>query len=100
VKFWVPDRELDFEGTAVEMLVVSGNRAQLWGTGTLNGASARFRITAVEGRQPGGNANADAIRIELWGAGGTLVYDTQPGATADAALTTSIDGGRIQIGHQ
>ena len=35
VKFWIPTRDLDFESTAIEMLVVSGNRAQFWGTGTL-----------------------------------------------------------------
>ncbi len=50
VKFWIPGRELDFESTSIETLVVSGDRAQLWGTGTLNGAPARFRITAVMAR--------------------------------------------------
>jgi len=101
-RFWIPGTRVNFESAAIEMLVVSGsNRAQFWGTGTLNGASARFRITAVDGRQPGGgNPKADTIRIELWDAGGTLVYDTQPGAAPDAALTTAIDGGSIQIGRR
>jgi hypothetical protein len=61
---------------------------------------ARFRITAVDGQERGHGRGADAIRIELWDAGGTLVYDTQPGAAPNAALTTAIDGGSIQIGHQ
>jgi probable HAF family extracellular repeat protein len=100
-RFWIPGSRVDFESGVIEMLVVSNNRAQFWGTGTLNGAPARFRITAVDGRQPGGGrAIADAFRIELWDAGGTLVYDTQPGAAPGAALATAIDGGRIQIGHQ
>jgi len=42
------------------MLVAAGNRAQFWGTGTLNGSAARFRITTVDGGE-----GHDAIRIEL-----------------------------------
>ena len=100
VKFWIPDRELDFESTAIEMLVVSGNRAQFWGTGTLNGAAGRFRITAVDeqqGNSKGKSRGADAIRVELWDAAGTLVYDSQPGAGQDAPVTQLIEGGNIQI---
>ena len=101
LKFWIPGARMDFESAVIQMLVVSGNRAQFWGTGTLNGALARFRITVVDGRQSRrGDAIADAFRIELWDARGTLVYDTQPGAAPDAPLTTAIDGGSIQIGHQ
>ncbi len=71
VKFWIPGRALDFASTALELLVVSGNRAQFWGTGTLNGAAVRFRITAVDGQQgesKGNSRGADAIRVELWDA--------------------------------
>jgi hypothetical protein len=94
-KFWIPGGAVDFESTAIEMLVASGNRAQFWGTGTLNGAPARFRITAVAGS----GRNKDAFRIELWQAG-TLVFDTQPGAAQDAPVTTDIDGGNIQVRHE
>jgi len=87
---------VDFESSTVEMLVVSGNRAQFWGAGTLNEASARFRITAVDGRLAGTHGIADAFRIELW-QGGALVFDTQPGAAQDAPVTTEIDGGNIHI---
>jgi hypothetical protein len=101
VKLWIPGGELNFESTAIEMLVVSGNRAQFWGTGTLNGAPARFRITAIEGQASGHGGAADAIRIELWDASGaTLVYDTQPGAAQDAPVTTEIDGGNIKINRE
>ena len=97
-KFWIPGAKMDFESTAIEMLVASGNRAQVWGAGTLNGVAARFRITAVDGGAPGHNGMADAIRIELWNAAGTtLLYDTQPGAAQDAPLTTPIEGGNIQV---
>ena len=68
-----------------------------WGTGTLNGAPARFRITAVDG-----NVNhdrlGDAIRVELWDARGvTLLYDTQSGVPQDAPVTTPADGGNIRV---
>ena len=96
--FWIPGAEMNFESTAIEMLVVSGNRAQFWGTGTLNGAPARFRITAVDGKATGDGRAGDAIRIELWDAtGATLLYDTQPGAAQDAPVTTRIEGGDIRI---
>ena len=97
VKFWIPTRDLDFQGTAIEMLVVSANRAQFWGTGTLNGAPARFRITAEDGRKGAHNGSADAVRVELWDASGALVYDSQPGAAQDAPVTQRIEGGNIQI---
>ena len=51
-KFWITGAQVDFESTAIEMLIASGNRAQFWGTGTLNGAAARFRITVVDGGAP------------------------------------------------
>jgi PKD repeat protein len=96
VRFWIPGGQLDFVSTAIEMLVAAGNRAQFWGTGTLDGAPARFRITAVDGQPRGREGSADAFRIELWRAG-TLVFDTQPGAAQDAPVATGIEGGNIQI---
>jgi PKD repeat protein len=97
VRLWIPGGEMNFEGSAVELLVVSGNRAQFWGTGTLNGAPARFRITAVDGNATHDRLG-DAIRVELWdGSGATLLYDSQPGATQDAPVTTPIGGGNIQV---
>jgi hypothetical protein len=99
VQFWIPGGEMRFESTAIEMLVVSGNRAQFWGTGTLNGVAARFRVTVIDGQASGHDGAPDAIRIELWDASGaTVLYDTQPGAARDAAVTTPTDGGNIRIG--
>jgi probable HAF family extracellular repeat protein len=98
VQLWIPGGEMRFESTAIELLVVSGNRAQFWGTGTLNGVAARFRITAMAGTASGHGGGADAIRIELWDASGaTVLYDTQPGAAQDAPVTTPTDGGNIRI---
>ena len=92
-KFWIPGERLDFESTTIEMLVAAGDRAQFWGTGTIDGAAARFRVTVVDrGTAP------DAIRIELWNADGrTLIHDTQPGAAQDAPLTTTIAGGKVHV---
>jgi hypothetical protein len=86
------------ESTGIDMLVVSGNRAQLWGTGTLNGTPVRFRITVVDGETAGSDGSVDAIRIEISDAAGVAVlYDTQPGDPQDAAVTTPTEGGTIRI---
>lgn len=96
-RLWIPGDRFEFESTTIAMLVVSGNRAQFWGTGTLNGAAVRFRITAVDGGAPASGA-PDAFRIELWNAAGTtLLFDTQPGTSQDAVVTTAIEAGNIQI---
>ena len=98
VRVWVPGGALSFESTSIEMLVVSGNRAQFWGRGVLNGAPARFRITVMDGQPGAGAGEGGAIRVEIWDASGTAVlYDTQPGAPQDAAVTTPADGGTIRI---
>jgi hypothetical protein len=97
VSFWIPDREIDFQSTDLEMLVVSEDRALFWGTGTLNGAAARFRITAVDGQRAGRDGGADAVRLEFWDRSGALVYDSQPGAALDAPVTQRIEGGDIRI---
>ena len=97
VRLWIPGGQLNFEATAVEMLVAAGNRAQFWGTGTLNGAAARFRITVVDGDAAGAKRTADAIRVELWNAAGAPLYDTQSGAAQDAPALTPVEGGNIQI---
>ena len=95
-RFWIPGEPVDFRSAAVEMLIVSGNRAQFWGAGTLNGAAARFRITAVDGQQEGNDGIADAFRIELWRSG-ALVFDSQPGAAPDAPVSNPVTGGSIQL---
>jgi len=33
VRLWIPGGEMNFESSSIELLVVSGNRAQFWGTG-------------------------------------------------------------------
>ena len=93
---WVPGGSLDFESTAIEMLVVSGRRTEFWGSGSLVGSPARFRITAVEGNPGGRGGSAGAVRIVLWRSA-AVVFDTQPGAAPDAPVTTEVQGGNIRI---
>jgi probable HAF family extracellular repeat protein len=101
LELWIPGGRFDFESTGIDMLVASGNRAQFWGMGTLNGAAARFRVSVVDGDAAGSKGTPDAIRIELWDAtGSTVLYDTQPGAERDAPVTTPIEAGSIQIHHR
>ena len=94
-RFWIPGAPVDFTATVIEALIASGDRVQFWGVGTLNGATARFRVTAVDSPLTGGRG-ADAVRLELWRAG-SLVFDTQPGDPQDAPATTVIQGGNIEI---
>ncbi|HET7450514.1 MAG TPA: PKD domain-containing protein, partial [Gaiellaceae bacterium] len=86
---------LEFRSTSIEMLVVSGRRVQLWGTGAVNGVSGyAFRITAVDG---GAGGAADAVRVEIWDRERTRVYDSQWDAPGDAAPATPVEGGQISI---
>jgi len=89
--------DLDFESTAYDWLVVSGTKATFRGTGTLNGAAGyRFTITANDGTTKSGGV--DQLRVRIWQtASGTLVYDNQAGAADDAAPTTAIGGGQINV---
>jgi PKD repeat protein len=92
---WRRDAKLDFRSTSLEVLIVAGQRIQLWGSGTLNGVPGyTFRITAVDGGSAGA---ADAFRIEIWDPGMARVYDTEWGAARDAPVTTPVDGGQIAI---
>ena len=60
--------DLNFHSTGYKWLVVSGNRAQLKGDGTINGEGTySFMIFADDD-------NPDAVRIHIWGDSGT-VYD-------------------------
>src|SRR4030095_11523028 len=88
-RFWAPSGDVDLESTAIEMLVVSGSRAQFWGTGTSNGAPVRFRITAVDADLAANGRTVDTFRIEIWN-GATLLFDTQPGAAQAAPVITAI----------
>jgi hypothetical protein len=88
-----------FESTNYDWLVITGAKAQLRGSGRIDGSgSYGFRITAVDGQTPGGD---DRMRIEIWDTGsGAIVYDTQPGAADGADPVTPLAGGSIAVGSR
>jgi hypothetical protein len=103
-EFQFREGSLNFKSTSYETLVVSGNRAQYWGAGTVNGNPGfTFRVTAVDGQLKGADGLVDMFRIEIWASGagmvgsGALLYDNQFGAPQTAQLTTTLGGGSITI---
>ena len=91
--------QLAFESTGYEWLVISGAKAQLRGTGRVDGAgSYGFQITATDG-QDGDASAADRLRIRIWdGVTGRVVYDSQPGEPDGADPLTGLGGGSITVG--
>ncbi|MEH0467804.1 family 43 glycosylhydrolase [Streptomyces sp. B21-097] len=70
VTFTLKPKSLKFRSGHLDWLVVSGNRAVLQGSGTVNGKSGySFRVTATDG--------PDTFHIKIWKtSGGTVVHDT------------------------
>jgi hypothetical protein len=99
---------LHFSSFGYEFMVVSGAKAQIRGTGTLNGQTGyRFKLTAIDGQRYGGGGQ-DKFRIQIWkSATNTLVYDNQRtwdaatgqwlSALEDADPTSLLGGGSIVI---
>jgi hypothetical protein len=118
--------KLKFRSTAYEWLVVNDNQAVFTGVGKVNGTSGyRILISVLDdckddhdgddddddddhgnhdGHHDSDKASkkskkADKIRVKIWTASGTVIYDTQVGAADFAEATTKIDGGSIVIHH-
>ena len=67
VEFSAKESNVNFKATGFDWLVISSGRAELQGTGTLNGAgSYSFRLVAVDG-------SPDSFAIRVWNA--TTSYD-------------------------
>jgi hypothetical protein len=90
----------EFESTSYDWLVITGAKAQLRGSGRVNGAgSYAFEIAAIDG-QGLSSSEPDRLRIRIWdGASGLLVYDSQRGAPEDAEPGTVLGGGSIAVGR-
>jgi len=81
-----PAASLTFNATTVSSLVISSGMATLTGTGTINGSgNYNFLVTGV---------NGGGIRIQITDPANNnnVIYDTQPGAAATDAPTTSVNG--------
>jgi hypothetical protein len=90
----------EFESTAYEWLVITGAKAQLRGSGRVNGSGGySFQIAAIDGRELG-SSEPDRLRIQIWdNASGLRVYDNQRGAPEGAEPTTVPGGGSIAVGR-
>jgi hypothetical protein len=90
--------DFSFRSSGYAWLVVAGARAQIKGTGSVNGAgNYGFLLTVIDGDLTGGGGT-DRVRVKIWDSTtGTIVYDNQLGAADDAAATTAITGGSIVI---
>jgi FtsP/CotA-like multicopper oxidase with cupredoxin domain len=84
-----------FASTAMEWLVVAGNRAQVRGTGTIGGTgSYTFLLTVADG-------SPDRLRLKVWDASGAVVSDKAPGHPddIDTADPPPIGTGSIVVHH-
>jgi hypothetical protein len=88
-----------FESTSYDWLVVTGAKAQLHGTGRVNGnGSYAFLLSAIDGDRLGTDV-ADRLRIKIWDtATGAVVYDTQAGDPDSADPVLRLGGGSIAVG--
>lgn len=89
---------INFHGSNYEWLVISDNKAQCKGVGTINGEGEYdFMLTAVDG-QFKSQHGADKIRFQVWEhTTGKIIYDTQPGDDDNADPTTTLQNGSIII---
>jgi hypothetical protein len=86
---------LDFTSTSYSWLVVSGAKATLQGTGTINGSgSYTILISVIDGSQRGGQ---NLIRVKITDSSNRVIYDTQPGAPDSADPTTALSNGSIKV---
>ena len=80
------------KATTMRWLVIAGSKAQLLGDATLDGSAGyTFLLTAY--------SSPDAMRLKVWRADGTVVYDSTPGAPddLDVAAPTPLGGGSVQL---
>jgi hypothetical protein len=98
VRMRVPGFE--FDSTAYDWLVITGAKAQLRGSGRVNGSGGySFQIAAIDGQELG-SSEPDRLRIQIWDtASGLLVYDNQRGAPEGAEPTSVPGGGSIAVGR-
>ncbi|PYS82053.1 MAG: hypothetical protein DMF67_14330 [Acidobacteria bacterium] len=77
---------MDFSATKFSWLSITGTRAQVGGTGTINGTGLYgFLLTGSDGKLDGKKL-PDRLRVKIWDqATGQIIYDGQAGAPDSAA---------------
>jgi len=94
-RFQLNAGDLNFQSTGYDSLVISANRAQCTGTGTINGSgSYRFKLTAIDGGD-----SQDKIRLRIWSDSTGLIYDNELNTPDNADPATVLGGGSIVIHH-
>jgi len=85
-----------FHGGDYEWLVVTGSRAQVRGTGSLDGQGGYgFLLSVVDASGSGGQ---DVVRMKIWRLqSGEVIYDSLMGHTDDEAPTAPLDGGSVVV---
>jgi hypothetical protein len=100
IEFHFHAGHLNFHGDTPSVLVVSGARAQIRGTGTINGAAGfGVILTVTDGGLPGGGG-VDRFRIKIFDlTTNAVIYDNVPGASDDIDLANPqpIGAGSIKI---
>jgi predicted extracellular nuclease len=81
---------LRFSGAAYQWLVIAGSKAELRGSGKINGrGDYGFLVSVIDGKVWG----TDKFRIKIWDkATRNVIYDNQMGASDDADATQSLVG--------
>jgi Tol biopolymer transport system component len=82
---------LQLDSTTYTSLVISGSKATLKGTGTLNGTSGYTFLLVVIDRSP------DKVRVKITNRLNKVIYDSQMGAAESADPTRVLGGGSILI---
>ena len=97
--FRLKTARFSFESASYDWLVITGAKAQLQGSGRIDGSgSYGFLISAIDGQAPG-SSGLDRLRIKIWdSATGVVVYDTQRGAPDSADPVTVLTAGSIAVG--
>jgi hypothetical protein len=90
---------LNFKSASYDWLVISGDKAQFQGHGTINGdGSYGFTLTVIDGNLSGGDG-VDRFRLKIFdpSQGNAVIYDNNIGAPDIADPTTALSGGSIVI---
>lgn len=83
-----------FDSTSLQWLVINEDKAQLKGTGTINGlGSYTILVTALDGFKKG----TDKIRVKITDSLNNLIYDNQPDDPDNADPTALVAKGSLRV---